>query len=226
VVARFDASSVPLLQHVRVDAHTLGLVLLVALLTDLVFGLAPSLRVSATAPHGALKAGKHRVCDGPRRSWTRSALVVGEVALACVLPTGAGLLLRSLVRVLEVDLGFQADHVMAIRVDPAGGVRGGGYLAEFLRQVRAVPGVDAAGLTDSLPLGENYGWRAWPVGANGQVYEPGGRPFAHPRIVDDGYLSVMRIPLLAGRWFTPAGPSAPRQQGTTVPSEDPLLGRH
>jgi len=213
LVAGFEATSVALLQHVRVDVQTLGFALTAALLTGLVFGLGPALRVSATDPHGALKRGEHRASDGRHRSRTRGALVVSEIALACVLLTGAGLLMRSLMRVLDVKLGFQADHVMAIRVDPARAqyptreARAAAqttYLAEVLRHVRVVPGVETAGLTDALPLGENYGWRLWSAGAKGQVYEGGRGLPAHPRIVDDGYLSAMRIPILAGRSFAPA----------------------
>ncbi len=69
-----------------------------------------------------------------------------------------------------------------------------------MQEVRTVPGVEAAGITDTLPLGRN---RAWSIGARGVEYAPGERPIAFPRLVDPGYLPTMRIPLLAGRNFTP-----------------------
>ncbi len=119
VVSRFNATSVPLLQHVRVDARTLGFAVLAAIFTGLVCGLAPALRVSASTRHGAWKAGERSVGDGRGRGLARATLVVTEIALACVLLTGASLLLRSLVRVLAVKLGFETDRVVAVRVEPA-----------------------------------------------------------------------------------------------------------
>ncbi len=74
----------------------------------------------------------------------------------------------------------------------------------MLHNVRSVAGVQAAGLTDALPLGENFGWRTWTLGAKGQVYEQDRRPHALVRIVDESYLETMRISLRAGRSFTQA----------------------
>ncbi len=206
LLVRIEAAAIPLLQHVRIDEGTLVFALTAALLTGLGFGLVSALRVSASGPHGALKAGGRGSIGGRSRGWARGSLIVTEIVLACLLLTGTGLLLRSLVRVLEVDLGFEADHVMALRVDPEGGEGGEAekvYLDEILRTVRAVPGVEAAGLTDSLPLGQNYGWRDWGVAASGLDNEPDQRVPAHPRVISEGYLAALGIPLVAGREFTP-----------------------
>jgi predicted permease len=130
--------------------------------------------------------------------------VVTEVALACVLLVGAGLLIRSFLRVLDVDLGFQPAQAAALRVDPSPGystrAQQNGYFDDVIRRVEAVPGIESAGLTDALPLGRN---RSWGLRAKGQTYAPGQAPVAFVRIVSEGYLKAMRIPLRAGRDFTP-----------------------
>jgi predicted permease len=116
---------------------------------------------------------------------------------------GAGLLIRSFLRVLDVDLGFQPERAAALRVDPdrrPNTLTGqNAYFDEVLRRARAVPGVQAAGLTDALPLGRN---RSWGAGAKGQVYPKGQYPNAFVRVVSDGYLRAMGIPLRSGRDFS------------------------
>jgi predicted permease len=151
-----------------------------------------------------LKDASRGSTEGRRRSWVRQALVVSEVAFACVLLVGAGLLIRSLLRVLDVDLGFEPSHTATLRVDPERGSYTNleeqtAYINEVLRRVREIPGVEAAGLTEALPLGRN---RTWGARALGVTYEQGRGPSAFPRIVSDGYIAAMRIPLLAGRDLT------------------------
>src|SRR5262249_52867887 len=127
------------------------------------------------------------------------------VTLACILLVGAGLLIRSLLQVLNVDLGFQPTRAATIRVDP--GPRystralRNAYFEEVLRRVREVPGFEAAGLTDALPLGKN---RTWFAPLKGEVYPPGKFPLAFVRIVSEGYVTAMGIPVRAGRDFTDA----------------------
>ena len=150
----------------------------------------------------ALKDSSRGSSEG--RSWIRSLLVVSEVAMkTCVLLVGAGLLIRSFVRVLDVDMGFQPARAATLRVDPPRSYKGAdqvaGYFNEVLRRTREIPGVDSAGLTDALPLGKN---RSWSVGAKGQTYAPGQFPDEFIRIISDGYFQAMRIPLRAGRDFT------------------------
>ena len=126
--------------------------------------------------------------------------MVSEIAFACVLLVGAGLLMRSFLRVLDVNLGFQPERAMSVRVDPdsrySTGPQQNAYFDELLRRARAVPGVQAAGLTDALPLGRN---RAWGAAAKGVVYPQGQFPNAFVRVVSDGYVRAMGIPLRAGR---------------------------
>ena len=138
----------------------------------------------------------------------RRAIVVAEVALACVLTTGAGLLIRSLGRVLDVQPLFATANVIAVPVDPSRARTTSDqrnlYFDDVVRAVRSVPGVEALGLTDALPLGDNFGWRRWDAVADDHTPSEDERVQPLVRIIDDGYLGTMKIPLRAGRSFTPA----------------------
>ena len=206
MLARLEGTSIPLLQGVRVDEAALAFTLLVAVLTGIVFGLTPALQASALAPLSALKESSRGSTQVGGRDWKLGSLVVCEIALACVLLTGAGLLTRSLIRVLDVELGFESENVLALRIDPGGGysthAQQVNYFDVVLRALRSAPGIEAVGLTDALPLGDNFGWRTWEASAKGEVYEHGRQSYPLVRMVDEGYLHAMRIPLRAGRGFT------------------------
>ena len=127
----------------------------------------------------------------------RRAIVVTEIALVCVLLTGAGLLTRSLSRVLDVDPGFTSENVISLRVDPSRlehptRETRNAYFDTVLQQVRSVPGVETAGLTDALPLGDNFGWRGWTVSAREDATDPGARANPLTRMIDDRYYSYSR----------------------------------
>jgi predicted permease len=134
---------------------------------------------------------------------------VSEIAFACVLLVGAGLQIRSLIRVLDVDMGFDATRAVTIRVDPDSRYstreQRTTYFDEVLRRVRDIPGVERAGITDALPLGRN---RTWGSPAKGVTYERGRFPSAFVRVVSDGYASALGIPLRAGRDILPSDTAA------------------
>ncbi|MGH8637421.1 MAG: FtsX-like permease family protein, partial [Burkholderiales bacterium] len=144
---------------------------------------------------------------------------------------GAGLLIRSLVRVLDVDMGFVASRAATIRVDPDNRYQTreqrNAYVDEVLRRVKAIPGVESAGITDALPLGRN---RTWGSPAKGVTYERGRFPLAFPRIVSDGYVTAMGIPLRAGRDISAADTSTTEpvmlvnetMARTLWPGQDPI----
>ena len=203
VLAHLDAFSIPLLESVHIDVGALGFALLMAILTGVIFGLVPAFQVPAIAVHESLKDSHRGSSGGKRHAWIRDALVVAEIAFACVLLVGAGLLIRSFLSVLDVNLGFQPERAAALRIDPgpqyATQAQRNAYFDEALRRVRSTTGIDAAGLTDVLPLGRN---RSWGAPAKGQVYAKGQFPWAFVRVVSDGYLRAMGIPLRAGRDFT------------------------
>ena len=202
-LAATHAISIPLLQSVHIDAGALTFTLVAALATGLLFGMVPALQVSRWDVHESLKDASRGSSEGGRGGWLRGALVISEVALACVLLVGAGLLIRSFLRLLEVDPGFRPEQAAAWRIEmgpkyetPA---QQDAFYREIVRQVEAIPGVESVGLTDALPLGRN---RSWGVAAKGQTYTPETYPVALPRLIDPGYIRTMKIPLRAGREFT------------------------
>jgi predicted permease len=140
--------------------------------------------------------------------------VVSEISFACVLLVSAGLLVRSFLRVLDVNLGFRPEQAATVRVDPdatySTQAQQNAYFNEVLRRVRDIPGIGAAGLTDALPLGRN---RSWGAPAKGQVYPRGKFPTAFVRVVSDGYLKALGVPLIDGRDLSERD----------VPSSEPVI---
>jgi putative ABC transport system permease protein len=199
-LARLQTFGVPLLQNASVDPLALGVTIALTGLAGIACGVLPALHLSGG---GALQQNAtHQRTAGRSSAAARNALVVVEVALACMLLVGASLLFRSFSALLQVDLGFQPDHAMAWRVDSPRGfdslTAANEYLDGAVRTVAGLPGVQAVGLSDVLPLGRN---RTWGVRAKGIEYPPGAGPTAFPRMVDEHYLQAMQIPLRAGRFF-------------------------
>lgn len=203
-VAASSAVQIPLLASVELDASALLFTLGVTLATGVLFGIVPALQLAGDGTQGALKDSGRGTSEGKGRKWVRSALVVSEVALASVLLVGAGLLLRSFVTLLEVDLGFRAEQAGAWRIETGDGYDDNdallGLYSRLRDSVSAIPGVESVGITDTLPLGRN---RSWDLRAEGVEYAPGAAPNAFPRVVDSGYLDAMNIPLVAGRPLEP-----------------------
>ncbi|MFL6463062.1 MAG: ADOP family duplicated permease [Bryobacteraceae bacterium] len=208
-LARLTTFNIPLLADVRLDFGALLFTLVLAVVSGVVFGLVPALQVPKLRVNDALKDQHRGSTDSRRHAWIRSALVVSEIAFACVLMVGTGLLIHSFLRVLDVNLGFQPARAAAMRVDPSAQVlrvdpksktssteQANAYFNELLRRVRELPGVEAAGLTDALPLGRN---RTWGAAAQGVVYKRGEYPSAFVHVVTDGYLKAAGIPLKDGR---------------------------
>jgi predicted permease len=203
-LAALDAVNIPLLSRLHLDGTTLGFTIAIAIATGVVFGLAPALQSQSKAVHDALKDATRGSTEGRQRRWVRNGLVISEIAFACVLLVGAGLLIRSLIGVLDVDMGFEPSRAIAVRVDPEqrGMTREQrlAYLDEVLRLVTAIPGVEGATITDAVPLGRN---RTWGARAKGVTYERGRVPTVFPRIVTHGYTTAMGVPLRAGREIAP-----------------------
>jgi predicted permease len=194
--------ALPLLSTIRVDAAALSMTLLLTLIVGILFGIAPGLVLSSGNLQETLKDAGRGSSEGRGHARMRSALVVSEVALACVLLVGAGLLFRSFLRVLDVDLGFQPSHAAAIKVDYNDGgsaARRGAILQDMLQRVTAIPGVEAAGVTDMLPLDRN---RSWDLLAKGKVYSKEVNDDAFVYIVTPGYLTAMGMHLVKGRDFS------------------------
>ena len=210
-LAHQGAIALPLLSTLHIDGAALGWTVLIALFAAMLFGLAPGLKIGGGNLQEALKDSGPGSGQGRKHERTRSVLVVTEVALACILLVGAGLLLRSFLKVLDVDLGFQPDRAAAVKVDYDDNVPGdktGELSAEkrrvifqqILARVGSIPGVEAAGTVDYLPLGQN---RAWglpvPKDRNRDEFKNVAGPLVY--VVSPGYIRAMGTGL-RGRDFT------------------------
>jgi putative ABC transport system permease protein len=144
------------LQQVRVvvDARVLLFTLALSLLTGLLFGLVPAFAASRTDVNHSLKEGKRGALTSYRRNPIRSLLIVSELALALVMLAGAGLLLKSLYRLIEVNPGFQPENVLTttFSLPYRDALRQTAFCDQLLQRLNSLPGVEAAGLTDTLPL--------------------------------------------------------------------------
>jgi predicted permease len=202
-LAQLTALKLPLLTAVGIDGRVVAVALGTAVLTAVLFGILPALRVRSIGVSTELKDGARGSTRGGVR-WVRGALVVSEIALACLLLVATGLLARSFLRVLDVNLGFQPTHLEALRVDPSFRLQSldhrNAFLDELLATTRAMPGVEAAGITDALPFA---GDRGWSLRAAGKTYAPGTAPEAYIRVVTDGYLETAGVVLREGRLFLP-----------------------
>jgi putative ABC transport system permease protein len=198
------ASTMPRLAEAAVDARLLGFTLALSLATGLLFGLLPALRASRADLSEVMKEGARGTAGGPARDRLRGTLIVAEVALSFALLIGAGLLLRSLDRLLDVDKGFDADGVLTGEIVlPFSRYPEGHQQAAFFRELRervkALPGVQAVGFVTNLPL---VGGTNGDIAIEGREFPPEAQPSAEKRIASPGYFDVLRTPVLAGRAFT------------------------
>jgi putative ABC transport system permease protein len=200
------ASTGTVLGDIRLNGWGLAFTMGVSILAGLLSGLAPALSWSRTSIYDALREGSHGVTAGQRQRGVRNLLVVSEIALALVLVMGAGLLIKSYVRLRGVDPGFRADHLLCFIID----LNQSRYpeprsQRDFFRRVISelglLPGVQAAAANSMLPLipgGAHLGFAAEvensPAGASASsVFEA---------VIDPGYFRTLGIPLLRGRTFT------------------------
>ena len=180
---------------------------MIAVSAAVLFGLIPGLRMAGGNLQESLKDGGPGSGQGRKHERLRAVLVVSEVALACVLLVGAGLLLRSFLKVLDVDLGFQPEHAAAVKVEyddsapteAASIEKRTAIFQQVIARVSAIPGVQAAGISDYLPLGQNRAWGTpFPKGVKRPDKLPAG-PLVY--VVTPGYLRAMGT-RVQGRDFT------------------------
>ncbi|HYN85047.1 MAG TPA: ABC transporter permease [Pyrinomonadaceae bacterium] len=198
--------AIPRADEVGVDTSVLTFTLVVSILTGLACGLAPAVQGTRADVSTALKDAVKGSAAGFGRSRLRGALVVAEVALAVVLLTGAGLLMRSFARLTQVNPGFDAAAgvvLMDVPLSPARYREEAQVVAfydELLRRVRQLPGVESAGTTHTAPLSGGDSARPFVV-ADAPPPEPGKEPGASYRVISPGYFRSMGIPVLRGRDF-------------------------
>lgn len=202
-LAHQGSIALPLLSDVRVDGSALAWTVLVAVVAAVLFGLIPGFRASDVNLQEALKDAGPGMSEGRKHDRLRGALVISEVALACVLLIGAGLLLRSFLHVLDVDLGFQPSHAAAVKVDYNDGgspAKRAVIFQQTLAHIEAIPGIEAAGVVDYLPLGRNRSWGYLKV--KGKLYRPGEAPNPLVYVITPGFFRAMGMSLIAGRDFS------------------------
>ncbi|MBO9663908.1 ABC transporter permease [Dokdonella sp.] len=197
-----QAFDIPLLRSADIDSTALLFAFFVACASGALCGALPALQLWHSDVKSTLGEVGSSGNSGKQAARVRRTLVVAQIALTCVLLIGAGLLLRSFAEVMNVKLGFEPQQAVAWRLDATREFgtpeERASYYERLAERVRALPGVETAGLGDSLPLGRN---RTWSAGAEGEVYSRHRYPTASPRLVDHRYLQAMRVPLLAGRYL-------------------------
>jgi len=206
-LAHQGAIALPLLSTLHIDVVALGWTVIIAVFAAVFFGLVPGLRMASGNLQESLKDSGSGSGQSRRHESLRSVLVVVEVALACVLLVSAGLLLRSFVKVLDVDMGFEPQHAAAIKADYDDSAptnlatieKRTAIFQQMIARVSAIPGVEAAGISDYLPLGQN---RAWGTPVPKGVEMPKKLP-PSPRVyvITPGYLHAMGT-RIQGRDFT------------------------
>ena len=189
--------------EVGMDANVASFTFALTFLTGLLFGLAPALKSSKPDLNESLKNGGRSATAG---AGLRSALVVSEIALSLVLLAGAGLMVRSFLRLQAVDSGFDPRNVLTLRLSlPEARYPEANQVVSFYQQLTErlgrLPGVESVAATHALPLSGMGGIRPFTV-EGGPRQEPGKVPDVQYRMVSPGYFRTMKIPLIRGRDFT------------------------
>jgi putative ABC transport system permease protein len=195
----------PRLNEIHMDVRVLAFTFAASVLTGMLFGLAPALQISRSDVQDSMRESGRGLTGSLRKSRFRQALIVVEVALSVVLLAGAGLLFRSFMHLQSVNTGFVSQQVLTAKLTPAGtkyanlsdSVR---FYNQVLEKVSALPGVQDAGLINTLPLdkGPTSAFRV----EGTPVTTPDKWPGANYRVVTPNYFRAMSIPILQGRAYT------------------------
>ena len=241
VVHTVNPGNIPRLEVIGLDGGVLTFTLAVSILTGIIFGLAPAIRAARVDLNTALKAGGRSVqADGgfnSSRRRLRSLLVVSELALSLMLLIGAGLLVRSFVRLQSVAPGFNPGNVISMRIGRTGmDLSNQDKAIEYFRQVgdrlARVPGITARGAVTALPFTSSVGWGS--VHVEGWIPQPGQELQVDQRAATPDYFRTMEVPLITGRFFNDFD-ALPNAQPVAIidekfaqrfwPSENPI-GKH
>lgn len=198
--------NIPRVQTVSIDLHAALFLFAATILNSVGFGLVPALQASSVNVNDTLKEGGRSGSEGVQRNHLRSLLVVSEFALALMLLIGAGLMIRTFAALEAVDPGFNPHNVISMIVSVAGSKEADAgrrelFYRQLIERVRSLPGVQAAGAINHLPLaGDLWGWH---FAIEGRAKpRPGEAPSAVYRMVTPGYFAAMRLPILRGRDIT------------------------
>lgn len=205
LIMAFLAGKVPASVEVGLDARVLAFTAGISLLTGVLAGILPGIRLARKNVSQTLKEGLGRTDTDSGGNKTRSALVVAEFALSLVLLMAAGLMIRSFQRLHEVNPGFDPQRVLTAQVavsqkefaTPKDQVQ---FFDQLLQQVRSLPGVEAAGLADDIPMDRNGSHQ--PIAIDGRPVLPmSEQPEVDVRLISPGYMGALHIPVLQGRDF-------------------------
>src|SRR5262245_36567748 len=208
VVRNINPGNIPRLEAIGLDGGVLAFTLVMSIVTGLLFGLAPALRMSRVDLHTSMKVGGRTTQGegglGVSRLRLRSLLVVAEVAISIMLLVGAGLLIRSFVRLQKVSPGFEADGVISMRLGPTSRqFQNRDQAVAFFRGMHdalaAIPGVTTRGAVSSLPFTSSVGWGS--INVEGWTLQPGQELQVDQRGATPDYFRTMKIPLVQGRVF-------------------------
>jgi putative ABC transport system permease protein len=203
LIVAFLADKLPRSIEVGLDTQVLAFTAIISLVTGIVAGVLPAWRLTRGDVNKALKQGLGRTDADSGGHRTRSILVVSEVALSLVLLVGAGLMIRSFQRLLAVNPGFDSRRVLTVTAMvsrakfslPAQQVS---FFERVLQGVRALPGVESAGVIDDVPL--DNGGSHQPIAIEGRPVVPmSEQPEVDVRLVSPGYMSALHIPIVRGR---------------------------
>ena len=209
VVRTMNPGNIPRLEDIQINGAVLAFTFGVALGTGTLFGVAPAWRAIKVDLNTSLKAGgRGGQSDGGlrlARHRLRGLLVVSELAFSLMLLIGAGLLVRSFVRLQSVPPGFTTDHVLTMQVAANGAkYRQDKAVAQFYQEIESriarLPGVKSEGVVSALPLTGTVGWGG--IGVEGYAPPPGQELQVDMRIASTDYFRTMEIPLLKGRYFS------------------------
>lgn len=209
IVRTMNPGNIPRLEDIGINGSVLAFTFGLSLATGILFGLAPVWRAVKVDPNSSLKAGgRSGQSDGGlhlKRHRLRGLLVVSELAISLMLLIGAGLLLRSFVRLQSVPPGFTTDHVLTMEVSPSDPkYHDDKALANFYKDIESriarLPGVVAEGTVSALPLTGSVGWGG--ISVEGYTPSPGQELQVDLRTASTDYFRAMQIPLVAGRFFS------------------------
>jgi predicted permease len=210
LIRTINPGNIPRLDAIGLDTSVLAFTFAVSILTGVLFGLAPALRSARVDLNATLKAGgRNTQGDGGlgrgSRRHLRSVLVVGEVAISIVLLVGAGLLIRSFVRLEGVSPGFDPEGVVSMRLGSSAHQfknrdAAVAYYAALGDQLASVPGLTERGAVSALPFTSSVGWGT--INVEGWTPKPGQELQVDVRSATTKYFSTMKIPLTAGRFFS------------------------
>ncbi|MEW6735210.1 MAG: ABC transporter permease, partial [Acidobacteriota bacterium] len=206
LISAFVPENIPRFKDVNVDATVLGFTLGACVLTGILFGLAPALQASKINLNEALKEGGRNISEGMGRNRMRRLLIISEVALSLILLISAGLLIKSFLYLRNTNPGFNPEQVLTATI-PLPNTRYSkdeqilGFYQQLVERAAQLPGVEVAGASLGLPLGDTKISTSFTVAGQPDP-GPGSEPIAGARIITPGYLRTLRIPLIKGRDFT------------------------